>query len=47
MTLETGLLAQRSVGKEFKSEQELALVLLLPVVVLTVKGRLEKNEDAR
>ena len=47
VTLENGLLVQRSVGKEFKSEQELAIVLLLPMVVLTVRGRLRKNEDAK
>ena len=47
MTLETGLLVQLSAGKGLKSEEELALVLLLPMVVLTVKGRLWKNENAK
>ena len=44
MTLETGLPALLPVETELKPEQELALTLLLPMVVLTVLGRLLKLE---
>ena len=42
-----GLHVQLSVGKEFKSEQELALVLLQPMAVLNVRGRIWKDEDVK
>ena len=46
LILETGRNAQLSVETELKPEQELAQTLLLPMVVLTVLGRLLKLKFA-
>ena len=46
LNTETGLIAQKNVDMELKPEQELALTLLLPMVVLIVLGRLLKLKHA-
>ena len=46
LILETGRNAQLNVETELKPEQELALTLLLPMVVLIVLGRLLKLKHA-
>ena len=46
LNTEIGLIAQKNVDMELKPEQELALTLLLPMVVLIVLGRLLKLKHA-